>query len=153
MMCCVGGALFTLLPLRQRHTCAPRFGDNLRKFQSFVVWGTFPPVSLSMDSFNITFSSTCCLIHLATYQTSWKIEETRAKCIVLVVSSSQSFVRVLTFAFSFSVWIFISLIAKNFHRTHFYHVNISNIRQQSMHGFKMTKGMMLSKEEKRTLIE
>ena len=29
-------------PLRQRHTCAPRFSDNLRKFQSFVVWGTFP---------------------------------------------------------------------------------------------------------------
>ena len=24
-------------PLRQRHTCAPRFSDNLRKFQSFVV--------------------------------------------------------------------------------------------------------------------
>ena len=23
--------------LRQRHTCAPRFSDNLRKFQSFVV--------------------------------------------------------------------------------------------------------------------
>ena len=41
MLRCVGGALFTLLLLRQRHTCAPQSSDNLRKFQSFVVWGTF----------------------------------------------------------------------------------------------------------------
>ena len=53
MLRCVGGALFTLLLLRQRHTCAPQSSDNLRKFQSFVVWGTFTTTCPSQHGDNL----------------------------------------------------------------------------------------------------
>ena len=106
MMCCVGGALFTFPPLRQEHTCALVASTSTSSSESFNLLLFEPPVPPVHQTFPPqfqSFSSTCCLTQpnhlpiyqfesysvkhlLATYQTTWKMEKTQTKCIVLALT-------------------------------------------------------------------